>query len=40
MPYYVETAPAVLDYIESLEDLSNKGRAAVVDVEHMTQPLS
>jgi hypothetical protein len=31
MPYYVETAPAVLDYIAGVEGLSDEGRAAVVD---------
>jgi hypothetical protein len=31
MPYYVETAPLVLDYIASIEGLSDPGRAAVVD---------
>lgn len=35
MPYFVETAPAVLDYIAAVEGLSDEGREAVVDGTHM-----
>jgi hypothetical protein len=31
MAYFVETAPAVLDYIAAVDGLSDDGRAAVVD---------
>ena len=31
MSYYVETAPSVLAYLESIEGLSDEGRAAIVD---------
>ena len=31
MPYFVETSPAVLDYLTAAEGISDEGRAAVVD---------
>jgi hypothetical protein len=31
MPYYVETAPAVLDFFAAVEGISNEGRTAIID---------
>jgi hypothetical protein len=31
MPYYVETAPAVLDYLATVEGLSDEDRSLIVD---------
>jgi hypothetical protein len=31
MPYYVETAPAVLDFLATVEGISDEARATVID---------